>query len=1279
MSSTVNQSTEGPQSFTADWRPLFSPAVLKAAEEAEQAGTITSFSGRGGAAFCESNRPEQRWIVRISGAPEKLQDSWTRTNFTCTCPEGRISRCMHQAQALLHWEKQHGPWVFKESESEWKARVQKEEKTQEEARRAQLREKLSASMPALTALSEVCPPDEQTLYHPLSALSSFTTTAYAKTRLEEIMKDEHPAKAQCTWVVDAKRHPGDKILDSTLTIEDRLGPCHTHCSLIPGVCIQLSCDCGHGADVRKNGSRDMCEHQLELFRQTSAFLRKEADAQPSDSHTETFLAALEQDTFAREALLHQRDASRIHNLALLPTLHLDKGELTISFSVYQDGGLLLPVRSINELLWCTDNGERLQLTKFDSIDFKTYDFRSDSLKLLDIIRSQFREIQFFNEELMHRTITDRPILSTASTQPLSGAFLDEIYDLMSGKLCDYTQDGQEKEDLFIGYRPFRLYVFIRRLNHPSGFGGVAVNGALPSVFRGLNHRYVLRSGRLSRLTEEESAALAPFEKIADPDGRFSFQVNLKQLPDFYYRSLPLLKSSPVIYVDDRCEEEAIAHLPPQPVFDFYADLQRTKLYVRATVHYGERAYVLGTQVKDDGKYRDLIQENRVLQAIRRSFTAFDARTEQFSFDVTDDSLFAFLQDGVPLLQRYGTIHGTDAFRQRNIRKVPDLKLGVTMSSGIMNMQIDTGGMSTAELMSVLESYRLKKSYHKTADGQYVSLLGSDELETLRALVDGMDLNAMDIIRSQVHLPVYRALYLERMLKNHHAVVVSRDDTYRALVERFQSYKSASDPVPECLQGVLRPYQVDGFHWMNMLRVTGFGGILADEMGLGKTIQTIALLESERIKGVTTPSLVVCPSSLIFNWQEEIRRFAPLLTTQLINGPLAQRKAVIESLAPQKRRGRPPKTPKEQTTPEHAHVYITSYDQLRRDIAMYEPINFHICVLDEGQFVKNQKAAIAQSVKLIHADHRFALTGTPIENRLAELWSLFDFIMPGYLFSADVFTKRFEGPITREHDLDATERLRNMVSPFILRRTKNDVLSDLPPKMEEIVVSHFDEEQALLYRAQVTHMRTIIATGSLAGADRLRVFNELLKARQICCDPALVTPEYHGGSAKREACMDLIRTAMDGGHRMLIFSQFVSMLRLLEQDLKEQGIPYFMITGETPKDERLDLVHSFNEGTTPVFLISLKAGGFGLNLTGADTVIHYDPWWNLAVQNQATDRAHRIGQTKAVMVYKMIVHGTIEEKIVELQNTKQDLADSILSGSGTSLTSLSKEELLDLIS
>ena len=590
-----------------------------------------------------------------------------------------------------------------------------------------------------------------------------------------------------------------------------------------------------------------------------------------------------------------------------------------------------------------------------------------------------------------------------------------------------------------------------------------------------------------------------------------------------------------------------------------------------------------------------------------------------------------------------------------------LSIGVSVENDLMNMTVLSEDISPEELLDILKSYRQKKKFHRLRNGDFISL-ENDTAETLAEIFDSLHVSPKEFVKGKMQLPAYRALYLDRMLENHEEITASRDRHFKSLIKEFKTIRDSDFEVPASLSRVMRPYQVYGFRWLSTLRSSRFGGILADDMGLGKTLQMISVLLAAKEEGSSGLSLVTCPASLIYNWLEELRRFAPRLTARAVAGTKAQRQELIQNR-------------------EGVDVFVTSYDLLKRDALDYEDIVFDTHILDEAQYIKNPQSAAAKTVKVIKSIHRCALTGTPIENRLSELWSIFDFLMPGFLYGYEQFRRDFEVPITRDQDEAASEQLRRMVAPFILRRLKTDVLKDLPDKLEEIRYASFEDEQRRLYDAQVVRMTSLLKETSEEEfkKNKIQTLAELTRIRQLCCDPSLLLDDYSGGSAKREALMELVREAMEGGHRMLIFSQFTTMLDLIRTDLEEAGIEYYLITGSTPKEERADLVSRFNKGNTPVFLISLKAGGTGLNLTGADVVIHYDPWWNLAVQSQATDRAHRIGQTRVVSVFKLIAKGTIEEKIVELQENKKNLADEILSQEGGTLTRLSREELLELLS
>jgi SNF2 family DNA or RNA helicase len=408
--------------------------------------------------------------------------------------------------------------------------------------------------------------------------------------------------------------------------------------------------------------------------------------------------------------------------------------------------------------------------------------------------------------------------------------------------------------------------------------------------------------------------------------------------------------------------------------------------------------------------------------------------------------------------------------------------------------------------------------------------------------------------------------------------------------------------------------------------------------------------------------VICPASLTLNWESEVQRFTPALHAKALVGTAPEREEILAKAG-------------------EYDLLITSYDQLKRDIEAYEGLTFAFIVADEAQYIKNRDTLNAQTVKRLRGETRLALTGTPVENSLAELWSIFDFLMPGYLFPYARFRVQYELPIVRGADSAAAERLRQLVRPFLLRRLKRDVLPELPPKTETVLKAAMESEQRKLYVATLARTRqdleAALSTHS-AGQGRLMILAALTRLRQICCDPALLYEDYHGGSVKLDACLELVESCIASGHRLLLFSQFTSMLDILETRLNAMGVATCKLVGATKTSDRQQLVSDFNQGDTPVFLISLKAGGTGLNLTGADVVIHYDPWWNAGAQNQATDRAHRIGQQNSVQVYKLISRDTVEERILRLQEEKTALAEQILKKGGNVFEALSREELLGLL-
>ncbi len=674
--------------------------------------------------------------------------------------------------------------------------------------------------------------------------------------------------------------------------------------------------------------------------------------------------------------------------------------------------------------------------------------------------------------------------------------------------------------------------------------------------------------------------------------------------------------------------------------------------------YGERRVTAFTDEELDGVNRDTLAEYRVRFLVKKQFDRVDEQDGRLFLQADDDAIYRFMTEGLAALQQCAAIYVTERVKAIGIAPAPRLSVGVRMQSDLLDLSVAAEDLDRTELLGVLASYREKRPYHRLKNGSFLRL-DDPSLQGLHALTEGLSISRTALRSGEISIPAYRALYLDRVLRDAPSIHLRRDENVRRLIRDINAVADNEFSPPQSLDKVLRNYQKTGFRWLKTMQQYGFGGILADDMGLGKTIQMISLLLDAKEQGETLPSLVVCPASLVYNWRDEIARFAPTLRTRPVAGDKETREQLLCDLT-------------------DVDVLITSYDLLRRDRELYAPHTFAFHIIDEAQYIKNASTLSARVNKAVKSRYRFALTGTPIENRLSELWSIFDFLMPGFLFSYPRFREKLERPIMHEKDEAALARLDKMVSPFILRRLKKDVLTELPDKHEAVVRVPLAGEQRALYAANVQLLRDELTEKGLS-RNHITVLSMLTRLRQICCSPALCYEHYRGESAKTDACLELIREAIDGGHKVLLFSQFTALLDLLKERLSAEDIPFYELRGSTPKEQRGALVDAFNSGNVPLFLISLKAGGTGLNLTGADVVIHFDPWWNLSAQNQATDRAHRIGQTRTVQVYKLIASDTIEEKILHMQSQKQALADAVVHEGEGILSGMKVEDLLDLLS
>lgn len=779
---------------------------------------------------------------------------------------------------------------------------------------------------------------------------------------------------------------------------------------------------------------------------------------------------------------------------------------------------------------------------------------------------------------------------------------------------------------------------------------------------GNRYGYLWKDRVIYRLPMEQVREIRPFWEYMNSYKFEECFVSKGELPAFCRELLPVLERHYQIRRHGFLEEE---YLPPEPEYDMYLDApDKQAVTCEMYVRYGTLQYNIFDKPRMI-ENRDELAELKQREKVRVWFQNMDFQKKQMVIAGDDGKLYALLTEGMEELAKLGTVYVSDALKSIRVTPSPPISVGVSLKGDLLELTLESEEMPLPELIEILSSYQRNRKFFRLKSGDFLSM-EEDGLAVLSRIQEGVSIPASQWGQGSISLPKYRALYLDGELKDQNHFHAAKDREFKALVRNMKTVEDNDFEVPKSLGKVLREYQKQGFLWLKTLHANGFGGILADDMGLGKTLQVIAFLLSEQesagsLGSIEKFALIVCPASLLYNWKNEIERFAPSLNPVTVAGTAPERKETIDSAG-------------------RMDILITSYDLLRRDEDFYEGYTFCHEIIDEAQYIKNHNTRAAKTVKNIRAGFKIALTGTPIENRLSELWSIFDYLMPGFLYTYSRFREEIEIPVVVGQDEGAAGHLRNLIRPFVLRRLKKDVQKDLPAKMEEAVFAKLEGEQEKLYTAHVQRIRLMLdgQTEEEFASKKIQVLAELTRLRQLCCDPSLVYRNYQGESAKLLMCMDLIKHALDGGHRVLLFSQFTTMLSILQKALQKENIPFLTLTGSTGKEQRIELVESFQRGEAPVFCISLKAGGTGLNLTAADIVIHYDPWWNVAVQNQATDRAHRIGQKNPVTVYKLIAKNTIEEKILKLQERKSELAEQLLETGGFEGVKLTKEEMLELL-
>lgn len=844
---------------------------------------------------------------------------------------------------------------------------------------------------------------------------------------------------------------------------------------------------------------------------------------------------------------------------------------------------------------------------------------------------------------------------------LSNTGLDELFEILKGKTVEFETKTGERKIQFID-EPIDIKFILEKLDESTYCLTPNIDVYGYDIFYGKNYSYFLIDNKMHKcLPKVENRNLELLE-VYKKNYTQSIVFNENNLRNFFAIVVPKIKDN---FEIKNIDKEQIEKYMPKD------------LYVKIYLDYNEKGYIVADVKFCYGNVefnpiknvnleitRNAIQENEVLDTFVQTGFMLDSANARLVL-ANDEKIYNFLSKEIEDYMKKFEVLVAEDFKKKDIKKIKIKSIGVKIENNLLDINLEDFKFNIYEIKDIINKYKLRKKFYRLKDGTYISLEKNSSLDFLENLTDNIEIEDENVEENSIKLPIYRALYLEKIFKNMPNTNIQKNEYYKNMISQIEDRQiDLSTKIPPKLNAELRTYQKIGYKWLRTLEQYKMGGILADDMGLGKTIQLLAVILSyvQKNKGNVKPSIIICPSSLALNWYNEIQKFTSTLKALVISGDYLERKRKIEEIG-------------------KYQVIITSYDSLKRDIDLYKNYCFKYVVADEAQYIKNNNTKNSKAIKTINAETKFALTGTPIENSLSELWSIFDFIMPGYLYKYKKFKELYETPIIKEQNEDVMNKLKKQIEPFVLRRTKGEVLTELPDKTVTILNNEMSEEQYNIYMSYMAQARKeIMSQIDINGFEKsqIKILSLLMRLRQICCHPKLFLREYEGESSKLNQCIEIIQDAVLGGHKILLFSSYTSMFEIIEEKLKNIGVKYLKLTGQTKVGERIELVDKFNTNENiKVFLISLKAGGTGLNLTGADMVIHYDPWWNLSAENQATDRTYRIGQKRNVQVYKLITKNSIEEKIYELQQKKAKLIDNMLSTDATFINKLSKDDILAL--
>ncbi len=960
--------------------------------------------------------------------------------------------------------------------------------------------------------------------------------------------------------------------------------------------------------------------------------------QPHCRHLTAAVLAAEQSGAQRELdNFHERHASEAFyeavesiiphspTISLEPSIFVERGGIWVSLRVGE--GRLYVVRNLPRFLQALHHGDSVEAAPNLTLTPRYSSFSPQEAAFLRVLLGHVQALEQFGARLTPQDARKMPLSEETALRAM-GALRTLRFRL--------THGGTTRMQKGIQTMPLPAVFYVSGNRH-----GLKIRAQMdePCTLAARDGSFMLCAGQLANVQRTDRAlarvVLAQEEKV------FSFPRG--DVARVTGELLPTLMRSHAVILDERLERRMIRRPLKARV---YLDQSGGSIVAKVRFAYGDIEIDPFSVEPEEPRLllHDALGERRVLEAMAEA--GFRVR-KGFIHLSGEEQIYRFLTGGVQTLGQKAELFLSQDFK-RLAPRTPTLSGRLSGTGSKLTLSVLDDGTPVEELVPLLQAIRSRKQYFRYRDGSFITLKDTESWQELAEA-------ALEAAQEQADLrdlKGFRAAYLKALIEDAQ-LPVEVDPTTARLA-------ALADEAPDSPVKGLHPYQERGFQWLYALHRLGMGGILADEMGLGKTVQTIAaILCAAQEEKQRMPSIIVVPTTLTYNWQAEFRRFAPQLEVVIASGTRQRRQEIIARAAG-------PKAP---------DVLLTSYPLIRQDIDLLRDIPFRFAVLDEAQYVKNALSLSARAVKRLQARTRFALSGTPMENNAAELWSLFDFVLPGYLPPIRAFLRRYD------QGRNAQDLLRR-IRPFLMRRLKKEVMAELPDKVESVLTVPMTGDQRKIYLAVLHQKRMrlegLIEHNALRGGQG-EVLSALTELRQVCCHPALVMPGYGGEAGKLRLLDDILPEAIQEGHRVLIFSQFTQMLKLLRRHLYQEGIEALYLDGDTKPEERQQLTERFNAGSEPVFLISLKAGGTGLNLTGADMVIHYDPWWNPSAEDQAADRAHRIGQKRSVQVLRLVMHDSIEEQVLALGRNKRRLFEKLITPGEQMPQKLTQQDILKLFS